>query len=85
MKLCPSDARADLDAHTVNGGVAVDRSLTLSGGEQGRSRVTGALNGGGTRINASTVNGGVRINARGGNQSATHAPEETAVILQHKN
>ena len=82
----PSDARADIDAHTVNGGVVVDRALSLSGGEQGRSRITGALNGGGARINASTVNGGVRINARGGSRSTrTNAPEETAVIIQRKN
>ncbi|HTM05129.1 MAG TPA: DUF4097 family beta strand repeat-containing protein [Vicinamibacterales bacterium] len=81
----PSDAKADIDAHTVNGGVVVDRALSLSGGEQGRSRITGALNGGGARINASTVNGGVRINARGGSRSATNAREETAVIIKRKN
>jgi DUF4097 and DUF4098 domain-containing protein YvlB len=81
----PSDAKADIDAHTVNGGVAIDRALSLSGGEQGRSRITGALNGGGAKISASTVNGGVRINARGGNRSGTNDTEQTAVVVKQKN
>jgi DUF4097 and DUF4098 domain-containing protein YvlB len=62
----PPDAKVDINAHTVNGPVVLDRALTLAG-DQGRGRVTGTLNGGGQKITVNTVNGSVRINARNPN------------------
>ena len=61
----PSNANARLDATVVNGGINVDDSLKLTGGEQERRHVSGTLNAGGPTISAQTTNGGVRIYGSG--------------------
>ena len=62
----PRDARANLDASCVNGGINIDDEFNVdTSGEGARRRVSASLNGGGARITAATVNGGIRIRARG--------------------
>ncbi len=57
----PSDARADVTARCVNGGISVSGLELQLEGEQSRRRVAGKLNGGGARVTVETTNGGVRI------------------------
>jgi DUF4097 and DUF4098 domain-containing protein YvlB len=59
----PRDAKANLDARCVNGGIGV--SDFDVDGEQTRRRVNGTINGGGPRISVETTNGGVRISSSG--------------------
>ena len=60
----PHDAKANIDASCVNGGVGVE-DFDFQG-EKSRRRMTGTINGGGPKVNAETVNGGVRISAGSG-------------------
>ena len=60
----PADAKLDVEARAVNGGVNAEAGLALSGGERTRNGLSGKLNGGGTKVSATTVNGGVRIGSR---------------------
>jgi DUF4097 and DUF4098 domain-containing protein YvlB len=55
------DIRASLDVAAANGGIHSD--LDVQGGEQGRKRLVGEVNGGGSRLKIRTTNGGVRIAA----------------------
>jgi len=57
----PREARADLTARCVNGGISVSGLDLQREGEQSRRRVAGKLNGGGARVTVETTNGGVRI------------------------
>lgn len=57
----PNDARADVTARCVNGGISVSGLDLELEGEQSRRRVAGKLNGGGARVTVETTNGGVRI------------------------
>lgn len=57
----PNDARADVTARCVNGGISVSGLELELEGEQSRRRVAGKLNGGGARVTVETTNGGVRI------------------------
>lgn len=57
----PEDAKATLEARCVNGGINVERGLTVQELEKSRRQFRGTLNGGGPRVSAETVNGGIRI------------------------
>jgi hypothetical protein len=57
----PKEARADVTARCVNGGISVSGLDLQLEGEQSRRRVAGKLNGGGARVTAETTNGGVKI------------------------
>jgi DUF4097 and DUF4098 domain-containing protein YvlB len=59
----PRDAKANLEARCVNGGISLS-GFELQG-ETTRRRVSGAINGGGPRVSVETTNGGVRISAAG--------------------
>jgi hypothetical protein len=59
----PPDAKANLEARCVNGGISIDEGWTSSVQESEKSRrhFRGTLNGGGPRVSVETTNGGVRI------------------------
>jgi len=83
----PADAKADIEAHAVNGGVSTQNGMMLTASEQSRTRISGKLNGGGTRIAASTVNGGVRIRTRSGDtttESKEGLDEAGPVLAERK-
>ncbi len=60
----PKDARADITARIVNGGISVDGLNVDTIGEQTRRRLEGRLNGGGPRVRIEGTNGGIRITGR---------------------
>jgi hypothetical protein len=64
----PPDAKANIDASCVNGGVGIE-NFELQG-EKSRRRITGTINGGGPKVSADTVNGGVRISAASGGSNS---------------
>jgi hypothetical protein len=57
----PPGLNADIEAATVNGGVVLDDTLSLTTTERSRTRIVGRLNKGGPRIVAQTTNGAVRV------------------------
>ncbi len=58
----PSDASAELNAHTVNGGIRTDFNLTVSHPRYGPgSRLEGRLADGGAKFEFRTVNGSISI------------------------
>jgi len=57
----PRDAKADVRASVVNGGLSVGDLPVETIGAQSRRRLEGKLNGGGPRIVIGAVNGGVRL------------------------
>jgi DUF4097 and DUF4098 domain-containing protein YvlB len=59
----PDDAKGDVEATCVNGGITVN-GVKIEVVEQSRRRIQGKMNGGGTPIELRTVNGGVRIRSR---------------------
>jgi hypothetical protein len=59
--MVPKDAKADVSARVVNGGLSVGDLPVEVVGEQSRRRLEGKLNGGGPRIEIGAVNGGVRL------------------------
>ncbi len=61
----PQDARANLEARCVNGGIGVDESMSVDTTEKTRRQFRGTMNGGGPRVSAGTVNGGIRIRKAG--------------------
>ena len=63
----PRDAKANLEARCVNGGIGVDEGgwTSLQETEKSRRHFRGTLNGGGPRVAVETTNGGVRIAATG--------------------
>jgi hypothetical protein len=60
----PKDAKADITARIVNGGINVDGLSLDTTGEQSRRRLEGRLNGGGPRVRLEGTNGGIRISGR---------------------
>jgi Toastrack DUF4097 len=59
----PSDANAELTAHTVNGSIRTDFELPVERPRYGPgSRLEGRLGNGGVRFDLSTVNGSIRVN-----------------------
>jgi Putative adhesin len=56
----PSGLKANLDASTSNGGIAVDLPVTVQG-FQSRSRFAGTLNGGGPELSIHTSNGSMSV------------------------
>jgi len=60
----PKDARADIDARVVNGGISVDGLNIENQGEQTRRRLEGRLNGGGPKVRIEGTNGGIHISGR---------------------
>ncbi len=68
----PGDARADVDANAVNGGVHVDLPAAHLA-EMKRGRWSGALNGGGAAITLHNVSGEIYVRAlRGGDELPSH-------------
>jgi putative adhesin len=59
----PRDARANIRANVVNGGIDA-AGLNLDASEQSRRRLEARLNGGGPRISIDGTNGGIRIASR---------------------
>lgn len=57
----PSDAKAELDASTVSGGISNDFGLTVSRHQFVGQSLHGELGGGGTRVKLSNVNGRIEI------------------------
>jgi hypothetical protein len=60
----PRDAKANISAHVVNGGLGVDNLQLETIGEQTRRRVEGKLNGGGPPIELGTTNGGIHLTGK---------------------
>jgi len=58
----PEDAKADLRAVTSNGHITSDFSITTN--NFGKTRVSGALNGGGPLMELTTTNGNIRLARR---------------------
>jgi DUF4097 and DUF4098 domain-containing protein YvlB len=58
--MIPSDARADIEAHTVSGSISNDFGLRVSRRFVG-ANMHGELGGGGTHVNLSNVNGRIEI------------------------
>ena len=56
----PEDAKADVEASTVNGSIHTDFALTVRGKILKR-KLNGRINGGGGRVKLSTVNGSISI------------------------
>jgi len=83
----PTDLKADVEAHAVNGGVSTDDKLTIDPSDRSRTRLSGKLNGGGVKISATTVNGGVRIGALtpgAGAVNETEALRQTGVVVEKR-
>lgn len=59
----PADAKADITARVVNGGIDAE-GLHVDAIEKSRRRFEGRLNGGGPRISLDGTNGGIRIASR---------------------
>ena len=59
----PRDAKANLEARCVNGGIGIDEGgwTSLQETEKSRRLFRGTLNGGGPRVSVETTNGGVHI------------------------
>ena len=61
----PSDARANIEASTVSGGISNEFGLAVSKHQFVGQSLRGELGGGGTRVKLSTVNGGIEIRHAG--------------------
>ena len=68
----PSNAKAELEASTVNGGISNDFGLRVHKHRYVGSDMRGQLAGGGTRVKLSDVNG--RIEVRHANDNQTLSP-----------
>jgi hypothetical protein len=64
----PRDAKANLEARCVNGGIGIDEGgwASLQETEKSRRLFRGTLNGGGARVALETTNGGVNVAPIGG-------------------
>ncbi len=60
----PRDAKADITARIVNGGIDVEGLNVQTSGEQSRRRLEGRLNGGGPRVRLEGTNGGIRLSGK---------------------
>jgi len=61
----PETFDAEVDAHSVNGGIESDFPITVRGFGLGRNRLKGVIGQGGPRLVLSTVNGGIRLRKAG--------------------
>ncbi len=61
----PSDARAELEANTVSGGISNEFGLPVTRHQFVGQSLHGELGGGGTRVKLSTVNGRIEIRHAG--------------------
>lgn len=61
----PDDTDAELDGHTVNGGMHTDFPLTVSG-DWGPRRMHGTIGKGGPTVHLSTVNGSIAVKRSSG-------------------
>jgi DUF4097 and DUF4098 domain-containing protein YvlB len=59
--ILPSDAKAEIEASTVSGGISNDFGLPASGHQFVGHSLHGQLGGGGTRVKLSNVNGSIEI------------------------
>jgi hypothetical protein len=73
--ILPSDAGAEIDARTVNGGIHCDFDLE-GRSRSGRHHLEGRIAGGGGRFELRTVNGSVHIEEGLSQPSARHPPAE---------
>jgi hypothetical protein len=71
----PRDASADVEAHTVNGGVHCD--FDLADLHKSRRKIEGRIGAGGARFELGTVNGSAHID-RGLSAAASRPPAEAA-------
>jgi hypothetical protein len=69
----PSDARAEIRASTVSGGISNDFGLPVSRHQFVGQSLHGELGGGGTEVKLSTVNGGIEIRHAGDNRPLSPA------------
>lgn len=74
----PSDAKADIKASTISGGISNDFGLAVSRHQFVGQSLHGELGGGGTEVKLSTVNGGIEIRHAGDNR-----PLSPAKNLEH--
>jgi DUF4097 and DUF4098 domain-containing protein YvlB len=72
----PSDAAAEVDARTVNGGIGCD--FDLANETKARSRLAGRIGTGGARFELRTVNGAVNIDRGLSTASASRPPAEAS-------
>jgi DUF4097 and DUF4098 domain-containing protein YvlB len=69
----PSDAKADVKASTISGGISNDFGLSVSRHQYVGQSLHGELGGGGTQVKVSTVNGGIEIRHAGDNRPLSPA------------
>jgi putative adhesin len=72
----PSDASAEIDARTTNGGIACD--FDLADETRSRRRLEGRIGSGGARFELRTVNGAVNIDRGLSSRAAERQPAEAA-------
>ena len=78
----PSDANAELEAHTVNGGVSCD--FELANRSQSKRRLEGRIGAGGARFELAAVNGSVSVDRGLATRSAERAPAEAAPAAESR-
>lgn len=69
----PSDARANIKASTISGGISNDFGLPVLRHQFVGQSLHGELGGGGTQVKLSTVNGGIEIRHAGDNRPLSPA------------
>jgi len=69
----PSDARADVKASTISGGISNDFGIPVKRHQFVGQSLHGELGGGGTQVRLSTVNGGIEIRHAGDNRPLSPA------------
>lgn len=72
----PSDANAEVEAHTVNGGIHCE--FELAGRSQSKRKVEGRIGAGGARFELAAVNGSVSVDRGLATRSAERASAEAA-------
>ncbi len=71
----PSDAKADIKASTISGGISNDFGLTVAKHQFVGQSLHGELGGGGTEVKLSTVNGGIEIRHAGDDRPLSPAKD----------
>ena len=69
----PSDAKADVKASTISGGISNDFGLSVSRHQFVGQSLHGELGGGGPQVKVTTVNGGIEIRHAGDNRPLSPA------------